>query len=115
MHARNQGVGRMQDGQKDGVEHAHQPHDHPDGDAHGQPNQQAGDEILFEAAVFHGVGQSVRSAFRKINGRHMKPRSLRRWPLLQALRCRWLGRLKVWSQHRLRCPLQQALRQPHHP
>jgi hypothetical protein len=37
------------------------------------------------------------------------------WPLLQALRYRWLGRLKVWSRHRLRCQLRQALQPLHHP
>jgi hypothetical protein len=58
------------------------------------------------------VGQSVKSAFRKINGRRTKRRSLRRWPLRQALHCRWLELVTVRRQHLLRCPLQQALR-PH--
>jgi hypothetical protein len=45
----------------------------------------------------------------------MKRRSLQRWPLQQALHCRWLGQLKAWSRHLLRWPLRQALRPRHLP
>ena len=65
VHTGNQRIGSMQHDQENGVEHAHQPHEHPNRDTHGQPHQQAGDEVLFEAAFFHGEGQSLRSGLKK--------------------------------------------------
>jgi hypothetical protein len=61
------------------------------------------------------VGQSVKSAFKKINGKRTKGRSLQHSLLRQALHCRLLGQLMAWRRHLMRWPLQQAPRPRHHP
>jgi hypothetical protein len=65
----------MQNRQKDGIQQTDQPHEDPHGDGQRQPHQQAGDEILFEAAVFHDFLQAVGSGTNVLNGKRKKLRS----------------------------------------
>jgi hypothetical protein len=121
VDAWNQGVSRMQDSQKDGIQQTNQPHEHPHGNGQGQPHQQAGDEILFEAAVFHGVLRSVRSGASWLNGTHKRLRSLQRsmsWvqEMLQQEKRQMMKnphpeQVLRWKQHQQRFLLRPAQRQ----
>ena len=51
---RHRHTGRAEHGQEDAVQHAHQPHQDPDRDAHGQPDQQAGQQIMADFQVHSG-------------------------------------------------------------
>ena len=93
-------LGRGQHAEKDAVQNADQPQQHPHRDAHGQPHQQAGDEVLPQAGHHAMAWCEAAISCRRCRCPSCHPRPAPGWPRGPAR----APEHRTWRRHRPQRP-----------